>query len=123
MPINIKGNRVVLPVTLSYRGTEVKANFVLDTGAEISTMTPRLAGKLNLAPEDTQLAIAQGIGTGYHVTGRVKMDYVLVGPNRKYNLDFLIIEGGGADGLLGMNFLRELRYHISFDKSVIEWGD
>lgn len=123
MPVKITGNRVVLPVTLNYRGTEVKANFVLDTGAEISTMTPEIAEQLSLHPDDTQIAIAQGIGTGYHVTRRTQMDYVLVGPNRKYNVDFLVIEGGGADGLLGMNFLRELRYHINFNKSVIQWGD
>lgn len=121
--VSIKGNRVVLPVTICYRGKEVTARFVLDTGAEISTMTPQLANQLDLDPEDTEMAIAQGIGSGYHVTGRAKMDYVLVGPNRKYNVDFMVIQGGGADGLLGMNFLRELRYHVSFDKSLIKWGD
>lgn len=123
MPVAIKGNRVLLPVTLSYRGHEVTARFVLDTGAEVSTMTPQLAEKLNINPNDTKRAVAQGIGTGYHVTSRARMDYVLVGPNRKYGIDFLIIQGGGADGLLGMNFLRELRYHISFDRSEIKWGD
>uniref|UniRef100_C6E6E5 Aspartyl protease-like protein n=1 Tax=Geobacter sp. (strain M21) TaxID=443144 RepID=C6E6E5_GEOSM len=123
MPVTIKGNRVVLPVTLNYRGKEITGRFVLDTGAEVSTITPQLADKLDIDPEDTDQVVAQGIGSGYHVTGRAKMDYVLVGPNRKYGLDFIIIQGGGADGLLGMNFLRELRYHVSFDRSEIRWGD
>ena len=123
MRVKIKGNRVLLPVTLCYRGKVVVANFILDTGAEVSTMTPALAEKLDIQPEDTDVAFAQGIGSGVHVIGHVKLDYLLVGPNRKYDMDFIIIPAGGGDGLLGMNFLRELRYHVNFDKSIINWGD
>lgn len=121
--VQINKNRVLVPVTLSFRGREAKANFILDTGAEVSTISPALAGKLNINPQDTDVAFAQGVGGGIHKTGHVKMDYVLVGPNRKYEVDFIVIQSGGNDGLLGMNFLRELRYHVNFDRSTIVWGD
>lgn len=123
MSVSIKGNRVLLPVTLNYRGKDVKATLVLDTGAEVSTISPSLAARLNIGPEDTDVAFAQGIGEGVQVTGRAKLDYILVGPNRKYDMDILVVQSGGYDGLLGMNFLRELRYHVDFNTSTIKWGD
>ncbi|ACM20598.1 retropepsin family aspartate protease, DUF4124-containing [Geotalea daltonii FRC-32] len=123
MRVRILRNRVLLPVTLSYRGNEVKANLVLDTGAEVSTISSSLAARLRIRPEDADLAYAQGIGSGIQVTGRVSLDYMLVGPNRKYDMDVIVVESGGYDGLLGMNFLRELRYHVDFNTSTIKWGD
>ncbi|HLE41426.1 MAG TPA: peptidase, partial [Nitrospirota bacterium] len=30
--------------------------------------------------------------------------------------------GEGYDGLLGMDFLKNFRYHVDFGRSVIEWG-
>lgn len=123
MRVRIQRNRVLLPVTLSYRGNEVKANLVMDTGAEVSTISPSLAARLRIRPEDADLAYAQGIGSGIQVTGRVSLDYMLVGPNRKYDMDVIVVESGGSDGLLGMNFLRELRYHVDFNTSTIKWGD
>jgi predicted aspartyl protease len=121
--VRIKGNRVLVPVTINYRGREVRANFVLDTGAEVSTISPALAERLNIDPKDTRVAFAQGIGSAVHATPSVKLDYVLVGPNRKYDVDFIVISAAGQDGLLGMNFLRELRFHVNFDTSTIKWGD
>lgn len=123
MRVRIQRNRVLIPATLSYRGNEVKANLVLDTGAEVSTISPTLATRLRIRPEDADLAYAQGIGSGIQVTGRVSLDYLLVGPNRKYDMAVIVIESGGYDGLLGMNFLRELRYHVDFNTSTIKWGD
>ena len=38
-------------------------------------------------------------------------------------MDILVVQSGGYDGLLGMNFLRELRYHVDFNTSTIKWGD
>ena len=123
MRVEIERNSVLVPVTLCYQGKEYKANLVLDTGAQVSTLSPALASKLNINPKDTDIAYTQGVGGGVHATGHVKLDYVLVGPNRKYKMDFVVIKAGQYDGLLGMNFLRELRYHIDFESSTIKWGD
>lgn len=123
--VRIQKNRVLVPVSLSYRGKEVRGTFVLDTGAEVSTMNPAFADQLGIDPDDpsVELAYAQGIGTGVHAAIKVKLDHVLVGPNRKYDMDFVVIPAGGsADGLLGMNFLRGLRYHVNFDRGTIDWG-
>lgn len=121
--VAIRGNRVLVPVTLGYRGKEIRADFVLDTGASTCTISPALATRLGINPADGGRAIARGVGGGVYLVGTTRLDYIAAGPNRKYDLDVSVIESTQADGLLGMNFLRELRYHIDFQSSTIKWGD
>ncbi len=124
MQVRIVKNQVLVPVTVAYRGKEVRATFLLDTGANTCTITPSLADRLNIRPEDANAGLAQVVGGGVYVVGSTKLDYVVVGPNRKYDVVVSVIAAGNNnDGLLGMNFLRELRYHIDFDSNTIKWGD
>jgi predicted aspartyl protease len=121
--VAIDGNRVLVPVTLSYRGREVTANFLLDTGATTCTISPSLAARLRINPAEGRRGIARGVGGAVYEVRQTKLDYLIVGPNRKYGVEASVIESTAADGLLGMNFLRELRYHIDFQSSSIKWGD
>lgn len=123
MRVRISGNQVLVPVTVSYRGKEVQATFLLDTGATTCTISPALANRLNIDPRDANASLAQGVGGAVFLVGQTTLDYVVVGPNRKYDVAVSVIPSGKNDGLLGMNFLRELRYHIDFDSHVIRWGD
>jgi predicted aspartyl protease len=119
----IIGNRVLVPVTLAYRGREVTANFLLDTGATTCTISPSLAARLRFRPEEGRKGIARGVGGGVYEVRQATLDYLIAGPNRRYGVEASVIESASADGLLGMNFLRELRYHIDFQTSSIKWGD
>ena len=121
--VAMDGNRVLVPVTLAYRGREVTANFLLDTGATTCTISPSLAARLRVNPTEGRRGIARGVGGAVYEVRQTKLDYLIVGPNRKYDVDATVIESAQADGLLGMNFLRELRYHIDFQNSSIKWGD
>ncbi len=124
MRVRIEKNQVLVPVTVAYRGKEVRASFLLDTGANTCTITPALAGKLGINPADAGRSLARVVGGGVYVVGSTTLDYIVAGPNRKYDLAVSVIpSAGNSDGLLGMNFLRELRYHIDFDSSTIRWGD
>jgi len=124
MHVRIVKNQVLVPVTVAYRGKEVRATFLLDTGANTCTITPSLANQLGINPRDANAGLAQVVGGGVFVVGSVNLDCMVVGPNRKYDLAVTVISSGGSnDGLLGMNFLRELRYHIDFDSNTIRWGD
>lgn len=116
-------NQVLVPVTVSYRGTEVKATFLLDTGAATCTISPELARRLSVNPRDGGVGLAQGVGGSVHLVGHATLDSLVVGPNRKYDIRVSVISSGRNDGLLGMNFLQGLRYHIDYDSLLIRWGD
>jgi clan AA aspartic protease (TIGR02281 family) len=121
--VSINGNQVLVPVRLSYKGREVQAVFILDTGASSCTINPSLADRLQINPSDAGRALARTVGGGVYMVGHTKLDYIVAGPNRKYDVEVSVIQSPQADGLLGMNFLRELRYHVDFNTSTIRWGD
>lgn len=123
--VRIIGNQVLVPAVLGYRGRTVDVILLLDTGASESTMTPEIAEQLNMDPALTQLILGQIVGGGLLKARRATIDYISVGPTTKRNITVDIIRHNGPpvgfDGLLGMNFLRDLKYHIDFENQLINW--
>ena len=122
-PVTIRGNHVLVPVTLGYGGNEVQANLVLDTGADLITLHRQIAEQLSL-PLTTRAEVR--VTGGKEIKARLaKLDYVRVGPYEAKEIHTLIIfyqgSATGHDGLLGMNFLRGLEYSIDFENQVIKW--
>ena len=121
--VSIDGNRVLVPVTIRYAGKTMDANLLLDTGASIVTLHRNIAEKLKI--RNTQKTTMQLAGGQLIAADIARLDAVSVGPNRKKDVFVSIIDqidrNADYDGLLGMNFLRNLRYEIDFQKSVIRW--
>jgi hypothetical protein len=122
-PVKIRGNIVLVPVTLGYDRNEIQTTMILDTGANVISLHEEKAAPLNIRDfRTTKVRVAGGEILDAKM---VQLSYVKVGPHLKKNIDTLLIahEGESApyDGLLGINFLKSFPHTIDFDKSVIRW--
>ena len=124
--VAISGNQVVVPATISYGDRAVQAQLLLDTGASSTIISPEIAARLGITSEQTVIGMAQVVGGAILQTGTVKLRSITVGPRTRTGLNVHIVRHNGPpvgfDGLLGMDFLRGLTYHIDFQRGLITWG-
>jgi len=124
--VTIIGNSVLVPVRLGNRDKTIQVTLLLDTGASESTIVPEVAAQLDMDTTKAVPVTGQVVGGGLLSAMRARIDFITVGPIIKRDFYIDIIEHKGPpvkfDGLLGMNFLRGLRYHIDFENKLINWG-
>ena len=123
--VRIRNNQAIVPVRFSYRNSTVEAWLLLDTGATTTMISTALADRLGIRPDSTESRLSQVADGRVVQTFRTRVDSMAVGPKLKYNAEVAIMPSSGPDmgfdGLLGMNFLGEFRYHLDVNNQMIEW--
>ncbi len=123
--VRIRGNAVLVPVTLSCGGYEADVHLLLDTGASRTTISTDVADLLSVNLGKERKARVRVVGGAVLDARVVRMNHLTVGPHTKRSVDVFVIphEGpaAGYDGLLGMDVLRGLKYRVDFKKQVILW--
>ncbi|MFO1503567.1 MAG: retroviral-like aspartic protease family protein [Steroidobacteraceae bacterium] len=109
--------RVWVPVYINDKGP---FRLVLDSGATRSALTPKVAGMLDLPPNNSPPVMLRGV-TGSAVAPTVRVDSISVGDLYVGPSTVPIVEDafGGAEGLLGTDGMRGKRIFIDFRNDFI----
>ena len=102
------------PAVAGYRG---KCN---------GTISPQLASRLGIKPEHTSRSVGRVADGSFITAYNTVVDYLQVGPKTKQSVEVAVLPMNGPamgfDGLLGMNFLGDFRYHLNMGNQTIEVG-
>lgn len=116
------GAALMVPVHVNGQGP---FRFILDTGATLTCVDQQIAQRLEL-PEPRGMI---GVGAGVGGSGRmrlVRVDSLRLGAARAQELTACALDlrhtgdvGLEIDGLLGLNFLREFRVTVDFEREIL----
>lgn len=123
-PVKISNNQILVPVTLSYLNNTVQTTLLLDTGANITTISESIAQKLSI---DNGIKSSARVANGQVVkTSVAEINRIQVGPKTIKTPRVAIVPFVGKrnfDGLLGLDFLRHFGYDIDYQNSLIQWKE
>ncbi|MDM8540677.1 retroviral-like aspartic protease family protein [Desulfococcaceae bacterium HSG9] len=119
----INGNQILVPVTMWTGYNKLNTLLLLDTGATVIVLHKKIADQLNLTPiQKGKIRVAGGNVIDSY---RGRLSRFAVGPYKVENIGVTVIEHQGPkidySGLLGMNFLRNVKYTIDYQNQVIRW--
>ncbi|HET6970222.1 MAG TPA: retroviral-like aspartic protease family protein [Phenylobacterium sp.] len=111
-----RNEHMLAPVTINGQGP---FNFLLDTGANVSCVSHRLAERLSLRTESTELVHTV---VGARERPVVMLDLLQVGPRsrKRVKAPSLPMQGPEVDGVLGVDWLKGQRLVLNFKARKLE---
>ena len=116
-------NEAAMMVPVRINGREA-VDFIVDTGATLTCIDVSLARELGLPEEDVVGGIALGVATAGRMK-TVRMDTLRVGNAAVFDVSACSIDlahlrrAFGAQGLLGLNFLKSFDVAIDFERNIM----
>ncbi|GGB80386.1 hypothetical protein GCM10011352_02610 [Marinobacterium zhoushanense] len=120
--VKVIGNGVILPVRAVYGARRADTHMLLDTGASGTVFHREALKGLNGSTYRAGHArVASGEVIDVHA---INLDRIEIGPFKIKSARAMVIDPVGRsnhDGLLGMDFLRQVQYRIDFERNLIIW--
>lgn len=122
-PFQFHANRIVVPVEVSYGAKTVQLSLVMDTGASSTVVHKSAIASLNAQlRKGANARVADG---SVVKTKTINFDLVELGPFKAKSVTSSVLDYQGqqspTDGLLGMDFLYQVRFEIDRANQVIIW--
>ncbi len=122
-PVEIHNNSVMVPVQAQYGSRTLSLKLILDTGASRTMVySHAIAALRQIKRPAGRVQVADG---GVLDTHQVTFSSLQVGPYSLESAGVSVMDHQGFsrhDGLLGMDFLRQVNYEVDFERSVIIWA-
>ncbi len=126
LSIAVENDLVIIPVRIN--GLKRTFRFVLDTGAEITTLDAQVSRALGL-PRGEDIDVLTVGAQGTVPTVRIQtlqFGPIQIGPISVAGYDLEGLSGGvdsKVDGVLGIDVLRQARFTIDFGKKELSFGE
>lgn len=122
--VTVKDNQVFVPVKVTYHGKSAQVNMLMDTGASGTVFHRDAIVRLDAMSESAGYARVAG-GTVVKLSS-IEFDKIQVGPFQAKKIRSFVIDNKSPedefDGLLGMDFLMNVKYELDADRQVIIWN-
>jgi predicted aspartyl protease len=123
--VTVQGNRVLVPVTLTYGNKEVDAQLVMDTGATGTAVNSNVADDLYINLNQARKQKAGVAGGGVIEVSVIQLTSMTIGPHTIRNSTIAVLPPESYaldyDGLLGMDVLGKFSFRVDMAKQVIVW--
>ena len=112
-------NRITVPVTIEGKGPY---RFMVDTGSQSTALAHQIVPDLDLTPHGTAMLVAMGSSARVETVELDGLEFA----NRRFNgliAPLLDAQNIGADGILGLDSLQDLRVVIDFQDDRMHVAD